>query len=215
MKKCKRCELELSFDCFQKNGKYYKSYCKECNKIVIKERGYHKKESYAQKKKEYREKNKDKLKEWYKQNYLDNKEKLLEQSKERYQKNKDKVCARTKAYKEKNANWYRNYKRQWREKNKLHANIRRGLWGCLKGKQKQSKALSYLGCSLEELWEYLKQHFKNGMTVENYGEWHVDHIISLDSFDFTQDTESQLKKAWHYTNLQPLWAKENLSKGKN
>lgn len=216
MKKCNKCKQELELSEFSKNGKYIRSYCKSCCRLIQLERGYHKKESYVQQRREYREKNKDKLKEWHRQNYLDNKEKLLEQNRERYQKNKDKVCARTKIYRENNAEWYRNYKRQWRQipKNKLKSNMSRGLWGCLKGSQKTCRTMKYIGCTIEELWEHLKQQFKDGMTVENYGEWHVDHIIPLDSFDFTQDIESQLKKAWHYTNLQPLWREENLSKGK-
>lgn len=98
--------------------------------------------------------------------------------------------------------------------NQLRSNISRGIWGCLKGKQKQSKTMYYIGCSIEELWLYLESKFQQGMTRENYGEWHVDHIIPISSFDFTTDTENTLKKCWHYTNLQPLWAEDNLSKGK-
>ena len=132
-----------------------------------------------------------------------------------YQRNKDKVCERTKRYREKNADWYRTYKREWRRRNKLHQNIRRGLWGCLQGKQKNSKSITYIGCSIEELWQHLEKQFKEGMTRENYGEWHVDHIVPLYSFDFSgEDAEQQLLIAWNYKNLQPLWRCENLSKGK-
>ncbi len=61
--------------------------------------------------------------------------------------------------------------------------------------------------------EHLEKQFKEGMTWENHGlyGWHIDHIIPCASFDLT-DLEQQ-KKCFHYTNLQPLWAKENLIKG--
>jgi 5-methylcytosine-specific restriction endonuclease McrA len=215
-KKCKKCELELDVSNFPKNGKYYGSYCKPCNRALMNERAYYKKDSHQTKRSEYKEKNKDKLKDWHHQNYINNKEKLLEQSKQGYQKNKQSVCNRTKKYREENADWYREYKRQWRNlpNNKLRGNMSRGVWGCLKGKQKNCNTMKYVGCTIEELWEHLKQQFKGGMTVENYGEWHVDHIIPLANFDFSENIEENLKKAWHYSNLQPLWKNDNLSKGK-
>ena len=67
-----------------------------------------------------------------------------------------------------------------------------------------------MGCSIEFLKEYLEKQFKSGMNWDNYGEWHVDHIIPCVSFDLS-DPEQQ-KKCFYYTNLQPLWAIENLEK---
>jgi len=66
-----------------------------------------------------------------------------------------------------------------------------------------------LGVSFDELNIYLEQKFKNNMSWENYGEWHIDHIIPLSS----AKTEKEIYELCHYTNLQPLWAEDNLKKG--
>jgi hypothetical protein len=76
---------------------------------------------------------------------------------------------------------------------------------------KFDSVLNFIGCSVDYLREYLESKFKDGMTWENKGEWHIDHIKPCASFDIT-DIEEQ-KKCFHYTNLQPLWAKDNISKG--
>jgi len=77
---------------------------------------------------------------------------------------------------------------------------------------KTGSAVSDLGCSIEELKKHLECQFQDGMTWSNRGlkGWHIDHIKPLDSFDLTNKEE--LKKAVHYSNLQPLWAKDNLKK---
>lgn len=68
-----------------------------------------------------------------------------------------------------------------------------------------------LGCSIEQLRKYLAARFQPGMTWNNYGKWHIDHIVPLSSVDL-RDRE-QLLKACHYSNLQPLWAGDNSRKG--
>ncbi len=70
---------------------------------------------------------------------------------------------------------------------------------------------SMLGCTPDEFRKYLESLFKDGMTFDNYPEWEIDHIIPLSSNDF--DKYYEMKKVLHYTNLQPLWLKENRSKG--
>lgn len=77
-----------------------------------------------------------------------------------------------------------------------------------KGYTKKSKTKKVLGCEWEFLKEHLENQFTKGMTWDNYGEWHVDHIIPISM----AETEEQLYKLSHYTNLQPLWGVENLAK---
>lgn len=77
---------------------------------------------------------------------------------------------------------------------------------------KTQKTLELLGCTPQELKEYLESKFQEGMSWDNYGKdgWHMDHIIPCDSFDLI--IEEEQKKCFHYSNLQPLWAEDNLSK---
>ncbi len=81
------------------------------------------------------------------------------------------------------------------------------------GAKKKNKTVELLGCDIKTAYKHIESQFKEGMTWENhsYDTWHIDHIIPVSSFDLT-DKEEQ-KKCFHYTNLQPLWAKENLKKG--
>jgi hypothetical protein len=78
---------------------------------------------------------------------------------------------------------------------------------------KRNSTLELLGCSLEQARKHIEQQFKEGMNWNNCGAkgWHIDHIIPCSAFDLTKVEEQ--KKCFHYTNLQPLWAKENMSKG--
>jgi hypothetical protein len=67
-----------------------------------------------------------------------------------------------------------------------------------------------MGCSIAYAYAYLEAQFAEGMSWENYGEWHIDHIRPCASFDLEDPV--QQRECFHYTNLQPLWAKDNLSK---
>lgn len=88
------------------------------------------------------------------------------------------------------------------------------LWKALKGISKSRATKILLGCSLDRLRRHLENQFRSGMAWKNYGPvWHVDHIRPCASFDLT-DPEQQ-KQCFHYSNLQPLFAGENLRKGSN
>lgn len=94
---------------------------------------------------------------------------------------------------------------------KMRHNLRRRFRHALSGGHKAGSAVRDLGCSSDNLKRHLETQFKSGMSWDNYGEWHIDHIKPLVSFDLTKREE--LLKACHYTNLQPLWKRENLEKG--
>jgi hypothetical protein len=80
-----------------------------------------------------------------------------------------------------------------------------------KNADKYNKFYNYLGCNKQDFILYFQAKFKEGMTWENHGEWHIDHIKPCSLFNLLNEDEQ--KKCFHYTNLQPLWASENLSKG--
>jgi len=96
---------------------------------------------------------------------------------------------------------------------RLSSNLRSRMSHAITGRKGWPSAIRHLGCTVEELRKYLESKFQPGMTWNNYGHkgWHIDHIIPLSNFDLS-DPE-QFKKACHYTNLQPLWAADNLAKG--
>ena len=98
---------------------------------------------------------------------------------------------------------------------KIRTAIRSRMTRALKIKsiKKQDSSLFLLGCTIQEAKKHIEKQFKEGMSWDNHSMrgWHIDHIIPCASFDLT-DPEQQ-KKCFHYTNLQPLWAKENMSKG--
>lgn len=89
--------------------------------------------------------------------------------------------------------------------------LRNRLYSAIKGKIKIGSAVKDLGCTVEELKTHLESLFQPRMSWDNYGAWHIDHIKPLASFNL-EDPE-QVKVACHYSNLQPLWAEDNLKKG--
>lgn len=108
----------------------------------------------------------------------------------------------------------RNYKRN-REKvdiaYRLRNRLRTRMYVAIQNQQKKGSAVKDLGCSISELMSHIAKQFTGRMSWDNYGEWHIDHIIPLTVFDLTD--RAQFLTACHYTNLQPLWGVENIRKG--
>lgn len=139
-----------------------------------------------------------------------------------YSRNREKLLIDKKRYdnnpvnKEKRKAYIREYNRKQRLLNrsyKIKDNISRRIRGAIRHGYKNTNTLELLGCSIEELKIHLEKQFRDGMSWNNYGMygWHIDHIKPCSAFDLT-DLEQQ-KICFHYSNLQPLWAAENLSKG--
>ena len=91
-------------------------------------------------------------------------------------------------------------------------NLKNRIWFALNGAAKSASTLELIGCDLDFLQIHLEHQFTPGMTWanHNYEGWHIDHIRPCASFDLT-DPEQQ-KQCFNYTNLQPMWGTENMSK---
>ncbi len=119
-----------------------------------------------------------------------------------------------KKFKEKNPLYSKNYLRKRKNLDpifKLSINMRVRLIQFLKTKKviKKNRTFKIIGCNPFELKLFLEKKFIDGMSWENHGKWHIDHIIPLSS----GKTEEEIYKLCHYTNLQPLWSEENMKKG--
>jgi len=183
IKQCSSCLRELNVSEFspKKNYKYgVSSKCKECVASYLAEYGKKNRSKLSENQRQYRVQKADQFKEYY---------------------NKPEVKARLKAW----------------EKNNPHSKIcriirertRKILRNALYGKG-IGPISNLIGCTGRELVYHIESQFETGMNWDNRGEWHIDHIIPISSFNLL-DPE-QRAKASHYTNLRPLWAKDNKAK---
>lgn len=182
-------------------------------------------------KKQYRENNKknlaDKQKLYYKEHrsqvakyksqyYKDNKNKILENRKEYCKNHNEAIVVYNNKYRKVNratATKHHKIRLATDINYKLAHYIRKRLRAAVKHKQKVGSTIKDLGCSIEELKLHIEKQFQPYMDWENWKlveGWHIDHIIPLSHFDLTN--REQFLKACHYTNLQPLWAEDNLKK---
>jgi hypothetical protein len=175
-----------------------------------------------EKKKEYDKKryleNREKKKEYDKKYYLENKEKIKEHNKKYVLKNKEKVKCREKEYlnRQEVKDSRRIWSREWAKKRRLDplfrlkCNLRNRTSSAFRegGYSKKSKTNDILGVEWDIVKKHIEKQFDERMTWDNYGEWQIDHIYPLGK----ANSEEELMELCHYTNLQPLWEIENLSK---
>jgi hypothetical protein len=217
----------------------YKEY-KEKNKIKKQEymKKYYidRKDLIKEKNLIYKEKNKEKILDWqsnYRKNLSeDEKNEMKLYNAEYAKKNSEKLKENNANYAKINHEKIKQYKKKYnalRLKNNLiktTENLRHRLYlsikqSCKSKDFKTGKIDNLIGCTIEQLKTHLESQFKEGMNWELYGNkrdengnligFHIDHIIPCSSFNL--EIEEERKKCFHYTNLQPLWALENMSKG--
>ena len=208
LKKCSQCLSVLSLDKFQFyiKEKRYGRLCVECKKFNRRKR--YKNDSVA------RDKRLSKNREWASKNKEINIYRIsrwARNNKERIRQNYHKRMS--------DPVYYKNYRLKINEKDRLNPNakVRRNIGRRLRYLMANpvgvsSKIETVLGCSANDLKAYLESKFKPGMCWANYKHsgWHIDHIIPCRAFDLTK--ESEIMKCFHYSNLQPLWAAENIAK---
>lgn len=93
---------------------------------------------------------------------------------------------------------------------RIRHNLRMRLNRAVKGIAKSAHTMELLGCTIDFFMSHLSSQFQENMTWENYGKWHIDHIRPCKSFDMTD--ESQQRECFHWSNMQPLWAIDNIIK---
>lgn len=138
-----------------------------------------------------------------KERYEKKKDIIKKQTNDYYHKNKEAIFKKRLEYQKRKMKEDPKFAMSRRLRNRLYYALQKKSW------KKNTKFAEYIGCTLDELKDHIAGLFQPGMTWENMGEWHIDHKIPLNS----ANTEEELYKLCHYTNLQPLWAKDNLKKG--
>ncbi len=227
---CKQCNIDYRKENTERTKKYYlknkekhnkrcnkyyqenKEQCKKLAKQYRKANSKQNREQNNKRNRKYRQEHKEQFKIYRKIN----KEKINKQCRKRYQGNKAAISNRHKLYfKNNKEKIYKrtNARRKTDVNYQLRCNLSKRTWEALKNNKKSDKTIALIGCSVNQLKQHLESQFTKDMTWDNYGMygWHIDHIKPCAKFDLSKPEEQ--RKCFHYTNLQPLWAKDNLSKG--
>ena len=215
---CSKCKEEKNCDLFgvdKKRKDGLKLHCNDCRKLESKI--YREKNPEKRKKtiSDYYEYNKETLKEKQLNYKFLNHDKLKETKNKSYHKNKEKNKERVKEYRKNNRIKRAQYQKKLLENNiiyKISQLCRSRIYHFLNKNNifKKNKTFDIIGCPPQFLKEHLEKQFTEGMSWDLMGQHiHIDHIIPLSS----ANTEEEVYKLCHYTNLQPLWAEDNLKKG--
>lgn len=186
-KKCSRCKklkIVSAFyrDNYNKDGLMHR--CKECERDDFRDRYRANPEKHNKRKKDHPEKNSEYQRKWARNN-------------------PDKVVrARNKS----------NKKRRETPRGKLRTNFSTSIYKALRSNKGRKNWEALVGYTLDKLKIHLEKQFKPGMSWENYGEWHLDHIVPISAFNFEKPEDDDFKRCWALKNLQPLWASDNLKK---
>jgi hypothetical protein len=208
MKICPKCGVEKRESEFgiRKSGfraGQFRGECKPCEKARL-----------ANYWAEHKEKRRQQRKSWRVRDRKVNPEKWAAEAKVRRERDPEKANRIAREWRKQNPEKVRVIQKTHRKSHPLRVisdRLRTRVNAVLRGRCKSAHTLELLGCSLEHLKVWLAFYFQPGMSFANYGLWHIDHIRPCASFDLSNPV--QQRECFHYTNLQPLWAKENMSKG--
>lgn len=197
MKKCKICNINKDINEFDKRTYKRKksneivicfiNTCKECRRL---------------KDIQYNKNNKEKRDSYNREYGLSNKEKISLNKREYYLNNRQKIRDSKRIYMKKRRSEDPLFKLKDSIIGLIYHSIRK------QGYKKNSKTQNILGCTYEIFKSFIEDKFQDGMSWENKGEWHLDHIIPISS----ATNEKEVYELNHYTNFQPLWSIDNLMK---
>jgi 5-methylcytosine-specific restriction endonuclease McrA len=222
MKTCARCGIEKADEYF------WGRYCIPCRKIRAKEYRDQNKEIIREKAHLYYKANRESIKESQREYTKRNAEHHREMSKQYYKNNLEKVKEYRKANKDHLNKLGRESTKRRRAKineyrrsliltprDKLNKNMRNGIWRSINREGKNGRSWKALvGYTIDELKQHLEKQFDGEMNWDNYGSyWHVDHIIPKSAFNYSAPDHLDFRRCWELKNLRPLIAIQNLRKG--
>jgi len=190
-------------------------YLKNRDIFLVQKRQYREENRERLRKKQelYRNQNRDLVNVRKMDSYYRYRDEICERRRKKYELNREKILEGRRQYTKLNREKIRKHERE-RYNTDLEVRIARVLRSrireALKNGSKSAKTELLLGISILDFKIFVERQFGIGMTWENYGKWEIDHIRSLSSFNLTKPREQF--KAFHYTNMQPLWMKENRQK---
>ncbi len=219
-----------------------RSRCKVCTTASNKASAERNRDAILEGKREYYQRNKEKIRAKTREWVAKNPDLKREMDKRYAKENKDRIATKLAEWKAANPGymkeWYAQnpgYDKNWRAENadkvraytaisyarkkddpefKVSSAIRAGVVkGVRKGSKSARKTFDLLGYTLEELMTHLEIQFLPGMTWDNYGEWHIDHIIPVSAHNYQTPDDIDFQKCWALSNLRPLWAADNIRKG--
>lgn len=171
--------------------------CAECSRQTSLRSYYKHRDKNRQQLKDWKKANRDRVSEYNKQYYLENKERENQRSRQWKRNNRDKINE--------------NRRRRLREDPvyRMEKTMRDFLTRCLR-QPKSKRSQEVLGYTAKELKDHIESQFSKGMSWENHGEWHIDHIVPVSTHIKNGQEDPQVINA--LTNLMPIWAKDNFSK---
>ena len=155
---------------------------------------------------------------------------IRDRSRKRFAANKAEISAKNRKWAVENAERMAEYRRDWRARNRdaerasarirererlkcahrrLNRAISRGIWGALTAGKGGHRWEVIVGYGADALVAHLQRQFLPGMSWENYGAWHVDHVQPIAAFDFEAGGLGEIRRCWALSNLRPLWALDN------
>jgi hypothetical protein len=222
MKICSRCKTEKDVT------EYYKStrnndglnyHCKECVARERSNRDAKNKEAISLWRKNWYQKNREKVLESCRIYNLKNPEKNREKARAAYWKDPERCKQRTarwiKEHPERVRSYYQGKTRpstktiKYRLNNSIRGSISKSI---TRGTKRNRRWGDLVGYNIDQLKRHLEKQFLEGMSWDNYGEWHIDHIVPISVFNFERPEDIDFKRCWSLKNLHPLWKTENLQK---
>jgi len=212
MKRCSKCKIEKPFNEFNKNSNKRDGcshYCKECKKLRRQAL------EHKEKMKSYRQtlEHKEKMK-LLRQTIKYKESKKSRRNQEGYRED-HREYMRKRSQLDIRKEYMRKYQKNRRNTDlvfKLNKRLANAIYLSLKGNKNGRHWEELVEYTLGDLMKHLESKFLFEMTWENYGQWHIDHIRPISSFKFTSYNDLEFKQCWSLSNLQPLWAIDNIRK---